>query len=250
MTADPEDRARHAFLDMDGTLLPGVLGTYYLRNLADDGVCDRTAAEACLDAIKRYATATSDREHLHVESYRLYAEAIRGVAFDRAWPTARRTWNACRSRLFPFAEELISLLKANGCQIHLISGNADTIMTAAALDLGVASGHGVGTEIVGGRFTGRIANPPGLPGGKDSIMRGFKAAESFDPDSAVAIGNTVRDSELFDHVGIAIAFEPDGELRPVAARRGWHIVDRTTIVPACARLLAGSCRAHARNRTP
>ncbi|WP_410604705.1 HAD family hydrolase [Amycolatopsis sp. lyj-90] len=250
MTADSADRAKHAFLDMDGTLLPGVLGMHYLRDLAADGVCDRALIEACMDAVKRHTASAMDREHLHSEPYRLYAEAIRGASSDQARATATRTWNACRRQLFPFVGELISLLKVNGYRIHLISGNADTIMTAAALGLGVASGHGVGTEISGGRFTGRLTGPPGLPGGKDSIIRELKATEPFDHDRAVAIGNTIRDAELFDHVGIAVAFEPDGELRPVAVRRGWHIVDRGTIVPACARLLAGSSSARTKEYLP
>ncbi|MFC9250962.1 HAD family hydrolase [Amycolatopsis thailandensis] len=238
MTAGAGKPGRHALLDVDGTLFPGVLGVHYLRDLARDGVCDVSAVEACLTVVERYATATARREQLLAESYRLYSAAIQGASHSQARKTAVKTWEACRDRLFPFAGELIDLLKRSGYLVHLISGNAETLIREAARDLGVSSGFGVRSEVVAGRFTGRLTGHPGLPGGKDAIVRALKETGGFDAESALAVGNTIRDAELFAHVGMAIAFEPDTELRSLSSDRGWHVVDRETIVPVCARLFA------------
>ncbi|MEE1939105.1 haloacid dehalogenase-like hydrolase [Streptomyces sp. TRM 70361] len=229
----------HAILDLDGTLLPGVLGTQYLNDLIEDGACDRDEAMACLRAIDRYAAMEEPRASVMAEAYRCYAAALRGIPYAEAQVTAARTWKTCRRRLFPFADDLIDLLKAHDYRIHLISGNADMPIQEAVGDLALSWGRGALTEVVDGRFTERLTCAPGLPGGKDSVIRELTASDEFARRRAIAIGNADSDAEIFAHVDMAIAFDPGAELRALSARHGWHVVDRDTILPTCARLLDG-----------
>uniref|UniRef100_UPI000A5F8CEC HAD family hydrolase n=1 Tax=Streptomyces niveiscabiei TaxID=164115 RepID=UPI000A5F8CEC len=155
-----------AFLDMDGTLFPGVVGKRYLRDLMEDGVCRPEPVHACLAAIDRYAAAPSSHSDALAEAYRQYALALHGVSLEQARRTATRSWQACRDQLFPFVGDLIALLKAHDYRTCLISGTGDLPVQEAVRDLGLNCGRGTVTEIRDGHFTDRLTCVPALPGGK------------------------------------------------------------------------------------
>ncbi|MCG3755080.1 HAD family phosphatase [Amycolatopsis sp. Poz14] len=230
--------AKYAILDLDGTLLPGHTSRHYLRVLLDDGACDRQAGLSCLEAIAQYAAAEKAPPGLLDEIYRLYALALKGASVAQARFAAEKTWRARRGMLFSFVPELLSLLRASGCRIHLLSGNHDFPVQEAAFDLGLSGGHGAVVEVADGRFTGRLLSAPGAAGGKLTFVRCLADATGFDAENSLAIGNSASDAEVFSCVGKALAFEPDAELRRLAAGRPWHVVDRRTILRVCARLTA------------
>lgn len=230
---------KYAILDLDGTLLPGHTSVHYLRVLVDDGTCDRQAGLSCLEAIAQYTAQEKAPPGLMDEIYRLYALAMKGASVAQARFAAAKTWRASRGKLFSFVPELLSLLRANGYRIHLLSGNHDFPVQEAAIDLGLSGGHGAVVEVADGRFTGRLLSAPGAAGGKLSFVRCLAEAAGFDPGNFLAIGNSASDAEIFACVGEAVAFEPDAELRRLAAGQPWHVVDRRTILRVCARLVAG-----------
>ncbi|RJO70634.1 hypothetical protein D5S18_25790 [Nocardia panacis] len=230
---------KYAILDMDGTLFPGVLGAHYLRNLIDDGVCHRDAATACLAAIEQYGALTARRDRVRVlhTAYEAYAAAMEGVAPTAVRSTAARTWAACRGRLYPFATDLIELLRGAEYRLHLISGSAHPLVQEVVVGLGLDAGWGAMVAVENGRHTRDLVYAPGYPGGKAVIMRRLVDDPEFDGAGSFAIGNSVGDAEVFEHVGSVIAFEPDAELRALAASRSWSIADRDTVVQTCARLI-------------
>ncbi|WP_336162223.1 HAD family hydrolase [Amycolatopsis sp. VC5-11] len=228
--------AKYAILDLDGTLLPGHTSRHYLRVLLDDGTCDRQAGLSCLEAIAQYAAAETAPPGLLDEIYRLYALGMKGASVAQARFAAEKTWRARRGMLFSFVPELLSLLRASGYRIHLLSGNHDFPVQEAAFDLGLSGGHGAVVEVADGRFTGRLLSAPGAAGGKLAFVRCLAEATGFDAENSLAIGNSASDAEVFSCVGKALVFEPDAELRRLAAGQSWHVVDRRTILRVCARL--------------
>lgn len=225
-------------LDLDGTLLPGLLGTQFLNDLIADDVCDPTEAAACLRALDRYERAALPRATTTDQAYRHYAAAMRGAPRDRVDDTAARTWSACRPMLFPFVGPLLELLAAYGCRIHLVSANADPPIQQAVQDLHLTWGRGALMDVQDDRFTGQLTTTPGLPGGKSAVMHELAQRWPFDRRRAIAIGNTAADAEVFSLVDHPLAFEPDTELRTLCDHHGWTIVDRDTVVDACARIVA------------
>ncbi len=119
-----------------------------------------------------------------------------------------------------------------------MSGNHDFPVQEAAFDLGFSGGHGAVVEVADDRFTGRLLSAPGAAGGELAFVGCLAEATGFDAENSVAIGNSVSDAEVFSCVGKALAFEPDAELRRLAAGQSWHVVDRRTILRLCARLTA------------
>ncbi|WP_409465129.1 HAD family hydrolase [Amycolatopsis sp. GA6-003] len=235
--------AKYAILDLDGTLLPGHTSRHYLRVLVDDGTCDRQAGLSCLEAIDRFAAADKAPPGLTEEIYRLYALAMKGASVEQARFAAQKTWRASRGKLFSFVPDLLSLLRASGRRIHLLSGNHDFPVQEAAIDLGLSGGHGAVVEVADGRFTGRLLSAPGAAGGKLAFVRCLAEAAGFDAENSLAIGNSASDAEVFSCVGKAVAFEPDAELRRLSAGQPWHLADRRTILGVCARLAGHSVAA-------
>ncbi|RSN19295.1 hypothetical protein DMC61_40170 [Amycolatopsis sp. WAC 04169] len=229
---------KYAVLDLDGTLLRGVLGTRFLEDLIEDGVCDKDEGLACLRAIRGYASGGNSRRQAMTEAYQAYAKALRGATVAEAGETAARTWRACRDELFPFAEQLIDLFKRYRYRIVLVSGNSDLPLREAVDDLGLHSGYGARLAESGGRFTGELLSTPGLPGGKAAVVRELAAGGDVECGVAVAVGNGGIDAEVFTHAGAAFAFEPDDELHALSSGRDWHVVDRETILAACSEVLA------------
>ncbi|WP_406630967.1 HAD family hydrolase [Amycolatopsis sp. WGS_07] len=230
---------KYAILNLDGTLLPGHTSTHYLRVLVDDGTCDRRAGLSCLEAVERFESGEKTPE-LRAEIYRRYAAAMKGASVAQTRFAAAKTWRASRGKLFSFVPELLSLLRSGGYRIHLLSGNHDFPVQAAALDLGLSGGHGAVVEVVGGTFTGRLLSAPGTPGGKLAFVRCLAEAAGLDAGNSLAIGNSRSDAEIFPCLGNAIAFEPDAELRRLAAERNWQVADRRTILRVCARVVGGA----------
>ncbi|BCJ56500.1 hypothetical protein Asp14428_79750 [Actinoplanes sp. NBRC 14428] len=231
---------RHVVVDLDGTLLPGVLGRQFMTDLIEHGVGDAAEARACLRAIARYTAAAGDkasRDRIMTEAYRAYAATLNGVAEPDVRAVAAGTWQTCRRSLFAFAEELIALFKAHDFEIHLISGNSDVPIQEAALDLGISWSRGALSETVDGRLTDRLTCTPGLTGGKERVMRELRSVLPYDPGTAIGIGNAAPDAEVFAHTATALAFEPDADLLALAAHHDWQVVDRDTILPYCIRLL-------------
>ncbi|SFP61099.1 HAD family hydrolase [Amycolatopsis rubida] len=235
--------AKYAILDLAGTLLPGHTSRHYLQALVDDGSCDRRAGLSCLEAIGQFAAAEKAPPGLLDEIYRRYALAMKGATVAQARFAAEKTWRANRGNLFSFVPELLSLLRASGHRIHLLSGDPDFPVQEAAIDLGLSGGHGTVAEVADGRFTGRLLSAPGAAGGKLAFVRCLAEAAGFDAENSLAIGNSASDAEIFASVGKAVAFEPDAELRRLAAGRPWHVVNRRTILRVCARLTARAAAA-------
>ncbi|ATY11831.1 hypothetical protein CU254_16175 [Amycolatopsis sp. AA4] len=229
---------KYAILGLDGTLLPGRTSRHYLRVLLDDGACDRQAGLSCLEAIGQFAAAENPPAGLADAICRRYALAMKGASVEQARFAAEKTWRASRGKLFSFVPELLSLLRASGYRIHLLSGNPDFPVQEAAMDLGLSGGHGAVAEVADGRFTGRLLSAPGAAGGKLAFVCCLAEAAGFDTENSIAIGNSASDAEIFPCVGKAVAFEPGAELRRLAAGQPWQIADRRTILRVCARLVA------------
>ncbi|WP_275292854.1 hypothetical protein [Amycolatopsis sp. La24] len=129
--------AKYVILVLAGTLLPGHTSRHYLRVLLDDGTCDRQAGLSCLEAIAQCAAAENAPPGLLDEICRSYALAMKGESVAPAGFAAEQTWRASRGTLFSVVPEVLSLLRAIGCRIHLLSGNHDFPVQEAAIDLGL-----------------------------------------------------------------------------------------------------------------
>jgi phosphoserine phosphatase len=72
-----------------------------------------------------------------------------------------------------------------------------------------------------GRTTGRLAAPIGTGAPKAARVLDFAAGAEL----TAAYGDSLADVPLLEVAREAVAVAPDDELRPVAAARGWRVLE-------------------------
>ncbi|MCX5126204.1 HAD family phosphatase [Streptomyces sp. NBC_00347] len=235
---------RIAVLDLDGTLAEGSLAAPFVESLIAGGVCDPAAGRAALDAIAGYHDEDADPEGSAAHAptaaafYGHFARALEGADRTEVERAAEAAWPAARKRFLPFADELVRLLHAAGLRTVLISGSPYEIVRRAAAELGIGEAHGMRAEFRRGRCTGTLTTTPALPGGKRAALRSATKGGPVDRRSSFAIGNSPSDAEVFEQVGLAVAFEPDPVLRGWAMDRDWITADRGDVLAVCQDLIA------------
>ena len=86
-------------------------------------------------------------------------------------------------------------------------------------------GAGTVSQVVDGRYTGRLAGPFCYGAGKADVLRALAAEHGYDLDSSYAYSDSVSDLPMLELVGHPVAVNPEAELRAVAAERGWPVVE-------------------------
>jgi phosphoserine phosphatase len=115
---------------------------------------------------------------------------------------------------------------AGGARVVIATGTYDPVLAAfaARVEGGPAwpvSGLGTPLAMRDGRTTGRLAGPIGTGAPKAVRVRAFAAGAPI----LAAYGDSLADVPLLEAAESAVAVAPDAELRPLAAARGWRILD-------------------------
>ncbi|MCJ0873815.1 HAD family phosphatase [Streptomyces sp. AP-93] len=247
MISHAHSHARIAVLDLDGTLAEGSLATPFVDSLIAGGVCEPAAGRAALAAIAGYHDGDAEdagpgdaAAHAPTAAafYAHFARALEGADRTDVERAAEAAWPAARKKILPFADELVRLLHAAGLRTVLISGSPYEIVRRAAAELGIGEAHGMRAEFRRGRCTGALTTTPALPGGKRAALRTATKGSPVDRRNSFAIGNSPSDAEVFEQVGLAVAFEPDPVLRGWAMDRDWITADRRNVLAVCQDLIA------------
>ncbi|MFE2286442.1 HAD family hydrolase [Streptomyces sp. NPDC059443] len=243
MISHARSHSHIAVLDLDGTLAEGSLAAPFMESLIAGGVCDPEAGRAVLAAIAGYhdeADPGGAAAHAPTAAtaYAHFSRALEGAARTDLERAADAAWPAARKRILPFADELVRLLHSAGLRTVLISGSPHEIVRRAAAELGIGEAHGMRAEFRRGRCTGSLTTAPALPGGKRAALRTATKGSPVDRRSSFAIGNSPSDAEVFEQVGLAVAFEPDPVLKGWALDRDWITADRRNVLAVCRDLIA------------
>ena len=122
-------------------------------------------------------------------------------------------------RIFPEMRELVEQLKANGCEIWLVSSTNEWVIRAAAKNLGTKPDRVIAAavEIDSGMVTDRLLRVPSGEGKE----RGLRELARKVPDAA--FGNSRWDVEMLGMAAHGFAINPNPDLEQWAAARGWTI---------------------------
>jgi phosphoserine phosphatase len=220
---------RIAAFDVDGTLLDGQLGRPLLAALIDAGL---VSGERFAPLRRHLAAMPPDgfeQAAVIAETYRLYAELVRGVSCEAFDEILGQVWERQRGDLFGFVAPLVGELRDAGFVPMLISGGLHELVGLLASELGVEHYRGMRLERAGGGFSGRVSRPAGVP--KDEIARDLAAGRVIRWSDSVAVGDSLPDAALLARVGHPLAFEPTPSLAGRARERGWMVCGRDTLRP-------------------
>lgn len=114
----------------------------------------------------------------------------------------------------------------------VVSASPVEIVGRLADALGLDGAVGTRSQVVDGRYTGRLDGPFCYGEGKAAEVRRLAAERGYDLRASTAYSDSVSDLPFLSSVGTAVAVNPDRQLREVAARRGWRVlqVSRPSLV--------------------
>ncbi|MCP3103335.1 haloacid dehalogenase-like hydrolase [Myxococcus sp. K15C18031901] len=221
---------RLAVLDLDGTLTPDVLGALLMRELVARGVCDVVHGQHMLELLLSHRAGQPEAASTAAHVYQSFGRAVEGVAVSAVERVAEAVWARARGRLFAFVKPLVRELERSGFLVALVSGSPMEVVHLAASELGVDICRGAVLEIRRNRYTGRVLEAPGLEGARRRILQDLAELHQVSLPESLAMGCAVEDAELFEQVGIPIAFEPVEVLAQLAMRHGWTVVHRQDVL--------------------
>ena len=116
-------------------------------------------------------------------------------------------------------------------QMHLDAGQRVWLVTATPVELaaiiarrlGLTGALGTVAESVDGVYTGRLVGEILHGSAKAHAVRALAASEGLNLRRCTAYSDSVNDVPMLSAVGIAVAVNPDSELRDIAKARGWQI---------------------------
>jgi len=116
----------------------------------------------------------------------------------------------------------------NGQRVWLVTATPVELASIIARRLGLTGALGTVSEIVDGRYTGRLVGELMHGPAKAEAVLALAEREGLDLSRCTAYSDSANDLPMLSLCGTAVAVNPDTELRSVAKARGWTIRDFRT----------------------
>ena len=215
---------RAAFFDLDRTLIRGS-ANYPLAVAAFRGghVPWRDLVKDTVDAIRFHRRGSTDAGS-HALRDRILA-AVAGTAQSDLIHMADDIVPGIVRRVIPQAAALLAEHKAAGDDRIVVSASPIELVGRIAEALGLEGAVATVSELDDGRYTGRLVGEFCYGRGKVIEIEKLAAARGYDLARCVAYSDSISDLPMLERVGTAVAVNPDHELRAIAQRRGWRVVE-------------------------
>jgi HAD superfamily hydrolase (TIGR01490 family) len=127
-------------------------------------------------------------------------------------------------RVRPESRGLIDMHHEAGRECWIVSASPQELVDPLAQALGMEGGIGTQSEVVDGRYTGRLDGPFVYGEGKAEAIEKLAAERGYDLRLSYSYSDSASDLPMMEMVGHPVAVNPDGPLESVAHQRGWPIV--------------------------
>jgi len=216
---------RLALFDLDNTLLAGDSDYEWGQFLIHRGVLDREEYEAQNKAYyAQYVAGTLD-----IHEYLQFALG----PLAQHDPADLRRWHDefMRTRILPMigakARALVDQHREADDLCAVVTATNRFVTEPIVREFGLTHLVATEAEMIGGRFTGRVAGTPSFREGKVRRVEEWLAGlgqriEDF--ESSVFYSDSMNDLPLLTHVTRPVAVDPDDALAAEAARRGWPVI--------------------------
>lgn len=213
-----------AFFDLDKTLMAGSSGIFFARAAYETGMISRgrLARDVYENVRFRLLGSTDDRAD---DVRRRVGEMIAGVRVRDLQRLSPRVLAGVLPRLYPQMLERAYAHQDAGVPIYILTAASQEMADLLASVLAFDGGLGSRSEIVDGHYTGRPAGPFNYREGKVLSMQELAEREGIALDRSYAYSDSESDLPMLRAVANAVVVNPDAELRRIALREGWEIVE-------------------------
>ena len=211
-------KPRVAFFDVDGTVLQGVIELAFVWYLVRRG---KIGFRAFCWTVAEFMRPKQEGIASLMRANKGY---LKGKTMEQIAPSIRMCTEWALRHLYPQARREVERFRAVGARVVLLSASLEFLVSDVGKDLGADIVVGARAEMVGGRFTGRLAPPQPYSTGKVQYAKRVLERLNADPAECVAFGNSRADIPLLAYVGEQFAVNPSRLLFTHATRSRWHIV--------------------------
>lgn len=220
---------RAAFFDVDNTMVMGASIFHFAKGLAARKYFTfRDLAAFGIEQVRFRMLGTENVERMNrARDTALSFVAGRSVAeiidhgeqiYDELM--ADRIWDGTR--------RLAQAHLAAGDEVWLVTATPVELARIIASRLGLTGALGTESEIVDGRYTGRLTGGLLHGTGKATAISELAERRGFELSECLAYSDSINDLPMLNLVGTAVAVNPDRRLRAYAKARGWGVRDFRT----------------------
>ncbi|MBN2085999.1 MAG: haloacid dehalogenase-like hydrolase [Anaerolineales bacterium] len=219
-----------ALFDIEGTLFTNPMGKGLTQYVYSHGrVLQAAAYFASLMPLYQFSKlGLINRERFNTTAIARMAWLIRGYGLREA--DAAFDWVADGFLLPSGRKSVLACWEKHLRSGHLLliaSGGLTPIVDRIGARLRAAGTAGTDTQVVNGRYTGRVSSPVVI--GREKADRTLKLVSRLgvevDWQESSAYADSFHDLPFLELTGHPVAVHPDAALKRVARDRGWRILD-------------------------
>jgi HAD superfamily hydrolase (TIGR01490 family) len=224
------DPTAAAFFDVDNTMMMGASLFWFARGLAARKYFSSRDMAGFVWQQARFRIAGSEgsaddmltiRENaLAFVAGREVAEIVRHSEDIYDELMADRIWGGTRA----LAQQHLDA----GQRVWLVTATPIELAGIIARRLGLTGALGTVSEIIDGKYTGRLVGELMHGPAKAEAVLALAEREGLDLGRCTAYSDSANDLPMLSLTGTAVAINPDSELRAIARSRGWTIRDFRT----------------------
>lgn len=213
-----------AFFDLDRTLIPGSANFALARAAFRGGMVPPIdLAKDAVNAVTFVLRGASDARSEALRDRIL--RAVAGHHVDELAALGDQIVPRLMDSVFTEAQRELDRHAAAGRDRVLVSASPIEVVQRLADALGLEGAVGTRAEVVDGRYTGRLAAPFCYAEAKPVEVQRLADERGYDLSRSFAYSDSISDVPFLRSVGTPVAFNPDDELRLLAADEGWRTVD-------------------------
>lgn len=212
-----------AFFDLDRTLISGSSAAYFGVAAWRNGLIPgRDLLRDALNAATfRVAGATDERSEAVRDRI---LQAVEGIEQDQLIGLNEEIVPRILESVRPESRGLIDMHHEAGRDCWIVSASPIELVEPLASALGMEGAIATRSEVVEGRYTGRLDGPFVYGDGKAEAIEKLAAERGYDLRLSYSYSDSASDLPMMEMVGHPVAVNPDGPLEAVAHQRGWPIV--------------------------
>lgn len=218
-----------AFFDLDGTLIPGSANIPFAKAAFREGFISKSDLVKDLrNGLSFLLKGATDERSEQVRDRIL--QAVRGHRAADVEALGEHFIDELVASIKPAMRDVLDQHGCAGEDRIVISASPTEIVSRVAQAAGLESGVGTtAARDADGVYTGDLAGPFCYAQGKVEVMRSLADERGYDLDVCFAYSDSASDLPMLEVVGHPVAVNPEPELREIAARRGWPIVETSSV---------------------
>ena len=214
-----------AFFDLDNTLVRGSSLFHFGRFAVTRGFLSRRELLRFARAEAELAIRRTEPDGAPASVAARVLSLVRGQRADGLADLAREFARLhLTDRCVPAVVGELRMFQEVGLDTWLVTASPQELADAIRHELGMTGAIGTVSEIVDGRYTGRLAGPINHGPAKAHLVAQLAAREGVDLAHSWAYSDSINDLPLLASVQVPIVVNPNRHLAAVAAKNDWRVI--------------------------